>query len=431
MGSRGTARLLTCLVVAAGTLVCGCSGSSRSVSLQVTPGAAPYGAPLTVRATGVAPGHAVEFTATVTDADGTRWRGQARVVADRDGVASPTTQPSTGGSYTGLHPQALFTQLAPVGRPDVTAFRPVLGHDAPVEVAATADGTTARTTVTRQTPTDIVRLVPERLATAGVYAILALPRASKAGRHAAVLVLGGSEGGLPTALADELAEHGIPALALAYFGEPGLPATLKDVPLEYVARGARLLAAQPSVDPARVIALGVSRGSEAALLTAATYPDLVHGVVATVPSAYLWVDLPPTGSASWTLHGRPLPFEPLDQFGVAQPAVVPGAEIPVERIAGPVVTVCGGQDALWPSCPYAQQIAVRRAAHHEDGADVTLGYPDAGHWVGSLTCDEFPTTVTSVHGFQGVVLELGGSILANAEACAAAREKVLAFLDRL
>ena len=52
-------------------------------------------------------------------------------------------------------------------------------------------------------------------------------------RRTAVLVFGGSEGGLATSLlAARFAADGYPALALAYFREPGLPQTLTNIPLE-------------------------------------------------------------------------------------------------------------------------------------------------------------------------------------------------------
>jgi dienelactone hydrolase len=46
------------------------------------------------------------------------------------------------------------------------------------------------------------------------------------GARPAVLVLGGSEGGLPTATAALIASYGYAALALAYFGLPTLPPVL-------------------------------------------------------------------------------------------------------------------------------------------------------------------------------------------------------------
>jgi uncharacterized protein len=76
----------------------------------------------------------------------------------------------------------------------------------------------------------------------------------------AVLVLGGSEGGLPVRLPEALASRGHPTLAVAYFGLAGLPRTLANIPLEYFVTSLRWLARQPGVDPKRIVVVGASRG---------------------------------------------------------------------------------------------------------------------------------------------------------------------------
>ena len=48
-----------------------------------------------------------------------------------------------------------------------------------------------------------------------------------------VLVLGGSDGGIPSRRAKLLAESGFPALALAYFKTGRTPQYLDMIPLEY------------------------------------------------------------------------------------------------------------------------------------------------------------------------------------------------------
>jgi len=53
--------------------------------------------------------------------------------------------------------------------------------------------------------------------------------------------------------------------------------------------------------------LGMSRGSEAAMLTAIHSGIRVQGVVATVPGNVVAGSWPPGGPA-WLLDGRPLPF---------------------------------------------------------------------------------------------------------------------------
>ncbi len=221
-----------------------------------------------------------------------------------------------------------------------------------------------------------------------------------------------------------LAAHGYPALALAYFNAPGLPATLSDIPLEYFARALRWLRAQPQVDPEHVLTLGVSRGSEAALQLGAYYPHLVNGVIASVPSDVAICSYPNCSGAAWTLHGRPLPYT--FQFDNPRPVDDSAAVIPVERIRGPVFLDCGGADAVWVSCPYARAIMTRLAAHHDAYQHLLYAYPAAGHGVGSLVPYEPVADATTA----GVNLS-GRFPDANPDAAAALWPRLLQFLAGL
>jgi dienelactone hydrolase len=149
---------------------------------------------------------------------------------------------------------------------------------------------------------------------------------------------GGSEGGVSMRwTAALLASHGYPTLALGHFAMPGLPATLRDVPLEYFATAARLLAAQPEVDPAHIIAMGYSRGSEPAQLLAEDYPRLIHGVVVYSPSSVVNQGF---GGDAWTKDGKP----------------IPQGSIPPDHLSGPLLAIAGADDALWPSPTYVNGI---------------------------------------------------------------------------
>jgi dienelactone hydrolase len=225
----------------------------------------------------------------------------------------------------------------------------------------------------------------------------------------AVLQLGGSGGSygyLPAAL---LASHGYPTLSLAYFKEPVLPRTLKDIPLEYFARALRWLGAQSRVDPNRVLVYGVSRGGEAALLVGATYPALVHGVIAATPSADVNGAYPGPGYA-WTLLGQPVAY--------SEP-------IPTSRIAGPVLAFGGGKDLIWPSGLFVKEI-VQRAREHGRPDIVGGVYPEARHGVG------FGIPNVPIYGrvfnVGSVWLGIGGTTAANARAWAASWLLVLRFI---
>ena len=128
------------------------------------------------------------------------------------------------------------------------------------------------------------------------------------GPRPAVLVIGGSEGGMDTFLAAMLAVRGYPALAVAYFGEPGLPPALSAIPLEYFEGALKWLAAQPGVDPTRIVVYGGSRGSEAAELLGVHDADQVHGVIGGSPSNVAGCSLTACVGPAWTLGGVAVPY---------------------------------------------------------------------------------------------------------------------------
>ncbi len=69
----------------------------------------------------------------------------------------------------------------------------------------------------------------------------------------ALLILGGSEGGLATSdLAAYMASQGYAALSLAYFRAEGLPQSLRRIPLEYLETGVKWLEEQKTVNPKKL-----------------------------------------------------------------------------------------------------------------------------------------------------------------------------------
>ncbi|MGQ0431622.1 MAG: acyl-CoA thioester hydrolase/BAAT C-terminal domain-containing protein [Microthrixaceae bacterium] len=203
---------------------------------------------------------------------------------------------------------------------------------------------------------------------------------------ASIIVVGGSGGGLTTqdALAAEFAKAGITALALAYFKFDDLPDELAEIPLEYFAIAADWLASQPGVEPDSVTMLGISRGSEPALLTGCHFPKLIRGVIATVPGNVTLTSWPP-GRPAWTMHGAALPY--VGDFGPGSSN--PEAVIAVEQIEGPLMLVGAGADEVWPSAAMATAIQRRRHGH---GVGVGVGeedqlhlFDDASHALGFIS----------------------------------------------
>lgn len=229
-------------------------------------------------------------------------------------------------------------------------------------------GPSAKVTLRQTTPND------------GFVGALWTPTAP-AGPKPAVVVIGGSEGGLGNPLiSGVLASHGYPTLNVAYFGAPSLPGGLQAIPIEYFARAVGWLRRQPNVDPAKITVIGASRGSEAAMLVAEHYPDLVHGVVVLSPSNVSLCSFPGCDGPAWTFAGQAVPFT--RTINQPQPADAPDAVLPVTNVDGPVLSACGGADRIWTSCPYAQALTTRLDAAHPGAGHGLLSYLGAGHGVG-------------------------------------------------
>jgi BAAT / Acyl-CoA thioester hydrolase C terminal len=114
----------------------------------------------------------------------------------------------------------------------------------------------------------------------------------------------------------------------------------------------------------------MSRGSEAAMLTAIHAPDAVQGVVATVPGSVIAGSQPPGGPA-WLLGGHPLPYA-----GHQGPDCEnPDALIPAERACGPVLLIAAGADQVWPSADMGRALSARLRQHGDPHGHTLLGLP--------------------------------------------------------
>jgi uncharacterized protein len=253
-----------------------------------------------------------------------------------------------------------------------------------------------------------------------------------------VVLLGGSEGGLNSIVsleAELLARQGYVVLQLGYFGAPGLPEKLQLIPIEYFTHAVDWLGAQPGVDDAHIGIFGASIGGEVALVVAA-YDPKIKAVVAAVPSSVVWPGIdtsstPGERPSTFTLAGKPLPDLPYGWTGAFHGVFAlyddglkaldqhPDAVIPVEKINGRVMLVCGQADTLWPSCPMSEQAAARLKAH---GRPVELlEYAEAGHTVFG------PPVDPAVPYFRSIA-PLGGTPEGVATARKDAWPKALAFL---
>ena len=203
-----------------------------------------------------------------------------------------------------------------------------------------------------------------------------------------VLVLSGSSGRVEEDRCRVLAGLGATAASYRWFGE-----TVDRVPLESFEEPLATLHERCE----RLVVLGTSKGGEAALLLGSLHAE-IDAVVAISAPHVVWAALSQERPqrSSFSRGGEPLSFVPYDDdwepdtdpvefVGMYEQSLetyadrVPAARIPVERIAGEVLLVAGGDDRLWPSCDFAEVMVDRRSAaglHTE-----LVSHPRAGHRV--------------------------------------------------
>jgi dienelactone hydrolase len=275
------------------------------------------------------------------------------------------------------------------------------------------------------------------------------------GPFPALIVLGGSEGGIESAAgrASHFANHGIAALALPYFNYPGLPPELKNIRLEYFEDAIRWMRRQPEVIAQKLGVVGASRGGELSLVLASRFTAL-KAVVAIVPSSVVWPGLskdeedPP----SWTYRGEALPrmrqvdgsfgdhatverlpdgsiafsYTPAFLHELTHEKIAADARIPVEQIRGPVLLLGAEDDKLWPSCEFARRVHRTLIAAHLPVEMHCL--PEAGHT--GTTLPGLPTTFPYGRLADREWMALGGTAKGNASAQQSTVEMMDGFLKR-
>lgn len=386
--------------------------------------------PIQIGLSGLAPKTTV--TIRVRGGEGGEWTSNAVFLADDNGQVDVTRTAPVRGSYKDADSMGLFWSIERHRGPRAS----VVDDDNEDEgeprtpeswtlTAEVGNQIVAQTTVRRRAIADGVRLTPVRAG--GLVGTFYEP--PDGGRHPALLVLGGSEGGIPRVAGPSggFASRGYAVLALAYFGVEGLPGTLSNIPLEY-GTAINWLAAQPSVDATRIGVIGASRGAELALLLGGIYPRL-RVVVAYMPSHVVVRGCcdPRTTFFAWTIGGRPIAAMPPP--GRRDPLEAQRAEIQVERIRGALLLVSGKDDGVWPSAESAAKIVARLQQQRFPFPYESLVYEHVGH---AITRPYMPTT--NLNGQRnprsGRVVNRGGTPGGTAKAREDSWTKVLAFVGR-
>jgi dienelactone hydrolase len=397
--------------------------SANAQNIGITPNPVMTDETAQIRVTQVPPAAHVTIRAELVDGGGQTWVSEAEFIADAQGTVEVARQAPVMGSYRTTSAMGLIWSMRPIAK-DVHQYEPPhnLGPQI-IHFHLFQDGKETASAQLEQLPIrDGVRQIRVEGTLHGVFFVPA-----GVDKHPGILVLGGSEGGMPMRRAAWLASHGYAALALCYFHCEGRPAELRNVDLEYFGQALSWMMQRPEVASDRLAVMGTSRGGELALQVGSIYPQ-IRAVAAYVPANVRYAACcGRPGFAAWTWQGQALAWaNPRERNN---PASMSRAAISVEHTHGPILLIGGKDDGVWPSAEMVDAVAARLRQAHFTYACIELKYPHAGHRAGVPEID--PSWHGGVvHPLTGKAIELGGTPEGNAESSLDAIPKVLAFLDQ-
>jgi dienelactone hydrolase len=394
-------------------------------TIEVSPTRVLVDEPANIGVSGCRPNERITIRAELIDGANFLWVSQSEFVSDAQGSVDTSKQPPVGGSYKEVSAMGPVWSMKPSGSKEGRYQPPRDFGVQTIEFQLMRGATVVSTAHLEQAAiADGVRRVT--LHDGPLRGLFFIPPGN--GPHPGILVLGGSEGGMPARRAAWFASHGYAALALAYFRFEDLPRELAGIPLEYFGQSFVWMAGRPEIDPRRLAVTGGSRGGELALQLGSMYSD-IKAVVAFVPANVRYPACCGFTSVpyAWTWKGMGLSFYPVGRLARAQGGF--GWEIAVEHTHGPVFLVSGGEDGIWNSSSMTESIVTRLKREHFTYDVIRLNYPHAGHSAGR------PEIVPSWQGrtrnpTSGRETEMGGTPAGNAESSLDAAPKILEFLQK-
>lgn len=363
--------------------------------------------PLGLRVNGVAPDAEVKVTVR-SDGDGDGAIASAVFAAGEDGSIDLERDTPIRGAYSVASGFGLLWSLHSVSDPSQSRVK----LEVTVSTAGKEVGTVTQIRRLQKPGVTYQRLTKKR---DGVVGYLFEPPASETvSPRAAVVLIGGSEGGaasLPEAWL--LAARGHPTLSLAYFKESGLPRKLEKIPIEYFGKALKRIGDSPSADSNALVPVGISRGGEAALLTASYLPHLAAGAVTVASIDVAAGGYPRSREPAWMWRDQPVPFAD----NLRDRWIDPGqAAIDVWKTRGPLLLICGKADQTLSSCDAADSIK-KRLANRDKPPPIIAAYDKVGHEITAVA--------------PGVIYEKGDNPDTAGEARVDAWEQLLQYLTRL
>ena len=137
-------------------LLVGCSRGSGALTVSVTPHETLLDEPVHVQVSGAPAGATTTVTVDSRDRTGAAWRSSATFVADSRGAVDVDTDPSRGGTYTGVAGTGLVWSMRPESGVDAAYVWQTFGPSS-FRVTVHAGRSTASTTFDRALTTTPAR----------------------------------------------------------------------------------------------------------------------------------------------------------------------------------------------------------------------------------------------------------------------------------
>lgn len=430
------------------------SGGMLNASFKgdITPNQAMIDQSLTIIFDGLNPEEVMQVTAECIDQHGTKWQSSARFKADIHGVIDVSKVAPLDGSYHSIDPMGLIWSMTPQN--ERAPFFYYEGDFFKVNFKAYRNNQLVfEKEVIRQFKEPDLKSIELSHDMVGTFYY-------RKGfeKKPGIVILSSSTGEVPRPLAQVLASHGYPVLALAYFQHGNLPKDLELIPLEYVHEAIQFVRAHPSCN-GKIGLMGTSRGGELALLFGAYYPKEADIIIANVPSSVAYSSMINTKVAAWTYQGEPIPFikgfkkqwiagltlfkqipyhagSHQDPYRITPVFLAhkkwnwiqfKKAAIPVEKISCPLLLLSADQDQMWPSALYCQQVEERLKTKGSTIAYKHLCFKEAGH---GIAFPYYPTyNMPYYNASIDKWFDLGGTAEGNAKANQEAWQAILTFIE--
>uniref|UniRef100_UPI00404B6967 acyl-CoA thioester hydrolase/BAAT C-terminal domain-containing protein n=2 Tax=Flavobacterium sp. TaxID=239 RepID=UPI00404B6967 len=248
----------------------------------------------------------------------------------------------------------------------------------------------------------------------------------------------------------EMVKNDLVGFSIPYASYEELPQLPEEIDLAYFEKALQWLHKQKEVNPSKVILMGASRNAELALILAATFPELVHGVIAYAPSSVSWANrvLPYNSNdlkPSWVYNGNDIPYVSMEKIkapesdtietlsywksGLDNQSEVQNAMIKVENINGPILLFSGKDDQVWPAAEMANMIENRILNSNFTFKFENIQFANVGHLIASNpeVVNESNVGTMTINN-KVFTYKYGGTPTADAKAKKEAKQKVIAFL---